>query len=71
MKSKQHLKCIEIKVNFEFCIECNKDTPFAFGFKCMYCGCDSPFGEFYDLSVSDSQIETYEQLSEVVGRIDQ
>lgn len=53
------MKCNSINVIFEFCFNCNKVTPFTSPLQCFYCGSHSPFGDFHDESISDSELEEY------------
>lgn len=53
------ISCLPFSGILEFCIECDKVTAFLDTFKCIYCGCDSPFGEFYNPNISDEEIENY------------
>ncbi len=53
------ISCYPISCIFEYCIECNKTTPFINSLKCMYCGCDSPFSEFYNSSIASNEYDKY------------
>lgn len=44
---------------FEFCNECEEVTPFVGTFKCLFCGCDSPFGNFYDDEITQNELDDY------------
>ena len=61
------MHCVEVKVNQEFCIQCDKVTPFYFELVCIYCGCDSPFGSYYDDNISDEELQEYIDSGEVLG----
>lgn len=54
-----NMKCKTEDVVFEYCTECDKVTPFVKTLLCLYCGCDSPFGCFYDDDITDKQMSLY------------
>ena len=51
--------CLPFPVIFEFCLTCDKVTPFVKTLKCLYCDCDSPFGDFHDKSINDDDLTAY------------
>ena len=62
--------CLSESVILEFCLECDKVTPFVNTLKCLYCGCDSPFGEFYDDNINERQMNEYLNKNTIsIGKI--
>lgn len=49
-----------MKTIIEFCIECDKLTPFPDGF-CYWCGCHSPFGDPEDPEIYDAFCDYYKK----------
>lgn len=59
--------CKPLGATFYFCIECDRVTPFDGNSHCFVCGCDCPFGELNDPSItqedSDNDFElNYERI---------
>ncbi|MEJ5105527.1 hypothetical protein [Chryseobacterium sp. MYb328] len=50
--------CIPFYCHLEFCIECDKVTPFD-EWQCIYCGCDTPFGVWADDDRTYEEDEEY------------
>lgn len=52
------MKCLKLRCHLEDCAECGKITPFI-DMYCLYCHCNSPFGDFCDFDIPDEEIEAY------------
>lgn len=53
------IKCVPLSYTPEYCLVCDKVTPFTHTLKCMYCNSDNPFGEFYDNDIDDITLQKY------------
>ena len=62
--------CLPIRVNFDFCFECKKVTPYSNGY-CWYCHSAAPLGDPHDEQISDEEWEQYFKESVIVGNISQ
>jgi hypothetical protein len=51
--------CQPIQYCEEYCILCDKITPFLNGICCINCNSFSPFGDFNDYSISINDWNTY------------
>ena len=51
---------------YEFCIECNKEMFFISGCECCYCGSFSPFGDYYDENIPQSEWDEYFKKMEII-----
>ncbi|NML70011.1 hypothetical protein HHL23_09380 [Chryseobacterium sp. RP-3-3] len=52
------MNCKPIYCHLEFCLECDKVTPFI-DWVCLYCGCDTPFGNYDDDDRPSEQDDEY------------
>lgn len=57
------IKCQPLIAFYYFCIECDKIRPFNGDSHCFICGCDCPFGELNDYSISQEEWDSENKRS--------
>jgi len=60
------MECVPFYCHLEFCIECDKVTPYV-EWICIYCGGDTPFGEWSDDDITMEDVENYHKEQVCLG----
>ena len=60
--------CLSLRVNFDYCMECQKITPYSDGY-CFYCHSAAPLGDPCDVDIEPEEWDKYISESVLVGKI--
>lgn len=59
--------CLSLRVNFDYCMECQKITPYSDGY-CFYCHSAAPLGDPCDVDIEQKEWDIYMSESIIVGK---
>lgn len=59
--------CLSLRVNFDYCMECQKITPYSDGY-CFYCHSAAPLGDPCDVDIEQKEWDIYMSESILVGK---